>query len=100
MSDEKALEGFKRLAFGDIRDAVRLLFCEEINPRMLRSMDLFSISEVRRPKGGGMEIKFYDRLEALRMLGELEGAGTDADGFLEAIQAGAKALSGRDGDTP
>lgn len=66
MVNETAKEGFHRLAFGGIHDAVRLLFCEDVNPRTLKNMDLFAVSEIRRPKNGGMEIRFFDRIEALR----------------------------------
>ena len=61
MVNETAKEGFRRLAFGGIHDAVRLLFCEDVNPRTLKNMDLFAVSEIRRPKNGGMEIRFFDR---------------------------------------
>ena len=44
MVNETAKEGFRRLAFGGIHDAVRLLFCEEVNPRTLKNMDLFAVS--------------------------------------------------------
>ena len=98
MEKETAREGFRRLAFGSIHDAVRLLFCEEVNPRTLKSMDLFAVSEIRRPKNGGMEIRFFDRIEALRLLSELETSGTDADALLSAIESGAAALG--DGDKP
>ena len=63
MVNETAKEGFRRLAFGGIHDAVRLLFCEDVNPRTLKNMDLFAVSEIRRPKNGGMEIRFFDRIE-------------------------------------
>lgn len=76
MVNETAKEGFRRLAFGGIHDAVRLLFCEDVNPRTLKNMDLFAVSEIRRPKNGGMEIRFFDRIEALRLLSELETSGT------------------------
>lgn len=100
MHEETAKEGFRRLAFGSIRDAVRLLFCEEVNPRVLRNMDLFSVSEIRRPKGGGMEIKFFDRMEALRLLSELENAEGGTDGILQAIERGAAALDKQVGGEP
>ena len=58
MVNETAKEGFRRLAFGGIHDAVRLLFCEDVNPRTLKNMDLFAVSEIRRPKNGGMEPPF------------------------------------------
>lgn len=84
MVNETAKEGFRRLAFGGIHDAVRLLFCEDVNPR--------------RPKNGGMEIRFFDRIEALRLLSELETSGTGAQALLSAIESGAAAL--KDGDKP
>lgn len=96
MQEQTALEGFRQLAFGDIRDAVKLLFCEKLNSRTLRNMNLFAVSEIRRPKGGGMEIRFFDRIEALRLLSELESADSGADGLLRAIEAGAAALGEKD----
>lgn len=98
MQEQTALEGFRQLAFGDIRDAVKLLFCDELNTRALRKMNLFAVSEIRRPKGGGMEIRFFDRLEALRLLSELESADGGADGLLRAIEAGAAALGEREAE--
>ena len=92
MVNETAKEGFHRLAFGGIHDAVRLLFCEEVNPRTLKNMDLFAVSEIRRPKNGGMEIRFFDRIEALRLLSELEASGSGAQALLSAIESGAAAL--------
>lgn len=92
MVNETAKEGFRRLAFGGIHDAVRLLFCEDVNPRTLKNMDLFAVSEIRRPKNGGMEIRFFDRIEALRLLSELETSGTGAQALLSAIESGAAAL--------
>lgn len=68
-------EGFRRLAFGDIQDAVKLLFETEENIlSSLPSLDLFNISEIKRQKGGGMEIKFFDRIKALEKLREITGA--------------------------
>ncbi len=86
------LTGYQRIAFGDVSDPVRLLFCEEVAPRTLRNMDLFCVSEIKRPKGGGMEIKFFDRIRALqcmRELGEEEGSPCE---FYRALEAGAQAL--------
>ena len=33
-------------------------------------MDLYSVSEIKRPKDGSMEIKFFDPLKALEKLYE------------------------------
>ncbi len=87
-----AAVGYQRLAFGSIADAVSLLYMESPSPDTLRKMDLFSVSEIKRPKDGSMEIKFFDRMKALEKLSE----GVDGDGavsFYEAINRSARALS-------
>lgn len=87
-----AAVGYQRLAFGSIADAVSLLYMENPTPDTLRKMDLFSVSEIKRPKDGSMEIKFFDRMKALEKLSD----GTDGDGamsFYEAICRSAQALS-------
>lgn len=83
--------GYQRLAFGSIADAVSLLYMESPTPDMLRKMDLFSVSEIKRPKDGSMEIKFFDRMKALEKLSEGED-GDGAMGFYEAICRSAKEL--------
>lgn len=89
---EAVRRGYERIAFGDVRDPVRLLFCDELNARSLKSMDLFSISEIKRPKGGGMEIKFFDRIQALRCMQELDSREERDFGFYRALEQGAQAL--------
>ena len=88
---EKILQGYERLAFGSAADAVRLLFVEDVSRQMLRGMDLFTVAEIRRPKGGGMEIKFFDRLRALQCM-EAMGEENSPAGFYEALQAAAESL--------
>lgn len=83
--------GYETLAFGGIEDAVRLLFAEELKPEELEVLDLYNVAEIRRPKGGGMEIKFFDRLKALECLERLEAETGRADLF-EALEAGARAM--------
>lgn len=63
--------GYSRLAFGCIADAVSLLFDEEITKENIEKMDLFNVSEIKRQKGGALEIKFFDRLKALEKLEEI-----------------------------
>jgi len=67
-----ALLGYERLAFGSIADCVQLLYKENPTLQELESMDLFLISEIKRPKDGAMEIKFFDRLKALEKLCEAQ----------------------------
>ena len=90
-------EGFERLAFGDVTDAVRLLFAEEINPRTLKKMDLFNVAEIKRMKGGGMEIKFADRLKALQCLEQLQPESDSGNALYQALEASASMLREEDG---
>lgn len=84
--------GLERLAFGNICDAVKLIRDEgEIN---IASLDLFNVSEIKKVKGGGVEIKFFDRLEALEKLLQIEenfGRSATAESFFSALGASAKA---------
>lgn len=89
-SQDKLRQGFERLAFGSVTDAVRLLF-EEGTTSSLEGMDLFNVSEIKRLKGGGMEIKFADRLKALQCLEQLEHDG-DGTAFYQALEASAACL--------
>lgn len=91
--------GYQRLAFGNIADAISLLFMENPSPEKLKTMDLFSVSEIKRPKDGAMEIKFFDRLKALEKL-EIMSSGKENQitPFYEALKMGADVLSKDDID--
>lgn len=83
------------LAYGKITDAVSLLFLsdEEILER-LPKMKLINVSEIKRPKGGGMEIKFFDRIKAFDKLCSLEeGGSSEALGFYDALEKSANSIS-------
>lgn len=92
---EEIRDGLRRLAFGEIQDAVRLLFEQESEIlEKLPEYNLFNISEIKRPRGGGMEIKFFDRIKALEKLGEAEGdSHFEPLGFYRALEESAKNLS-------
>lgn len=82
-------DGLRRLAFGEIQDAVSLLFeSDEGIIEKLPELDLFNISEIKRVKGGGMEIKFFDRLKALDKLGQVISTSdkSQARSFYEALE--------------
>lgn len=90
--------GLERLSFGSVSDAVRLLYEKEVTPEMLENMDLFQVSEIKRGVNGGIEMKFFNRLQALEKLSCLEeqsdSSSTSAP-FYEALEKGAKALYGK-----
>lgn len=87
--------GLKRLAFGNCTDAIYLIFADELPPPdVISKLDLFNVSEIKRVKGGGVEIKFSDRLKALEKLYEMENSFSERDKADDLI----KALSDSVGD--
>lgn len=80
--------GLKRLAFGSCSDAVYLVFADELPPPgVIENLDLFNVSEIKRVKGGGVEVKLFDRLKALEKLFELENAFSDRDKAASLVNA-------------
>ena len=81
-------DGLLKLATGDISDAVSLLYLsdEEVLEKLGR-LNLFNVSEIKRPKGGGLEIKFFDRIKAFERLGSIESeANAEGLGFYQALE--------------
>ena len=88
--------GYFMLAFGCVSDAVKLLFSDDIDIEKIEEMDLFNISEIKRKKGGDIEIKFFDRLKAMEHLEEMCEPTTSGEVSLyTAIEKGAAALKGK-----
>lgn len=92
-------EGYRRLAFGSVADAVKLILSDEPpDGSEIEKLDLTMVSDIKCPKSGGIEVKFFDRLKALDRLCELSNAasaGENSD-FLSALDRSARALRGDD----
>ncbi len=89
--------GLKRLAFGSVADCLKLILADGVESFDTENMDFFNIAEIKKPKGGGLEIKFFDRLKALEKLTSIS-ENNDEDSsmpFYEAIRKSAKALDGK-----
>ena len=88
-------KGLRRLAFGSVTDALKLMLSEEnLTAEEIEKLDLFNVSDIKRPKGGGLEIKFFDRLKALERLEKLGSREEDTQSsFVQALSEGAKLLS-------
>lgn len=89
-SETEASAGLRRLAFGRINDALELLKDDQSGVSAER-LDLFNVAEIKKVKGGGVEIKFFDRLEALERLAEIESRASEtsaADSFFNALGRG------------
>lgn len=88
---EQIEQGLLDIALGSVSDAISLLFMteEEIIER-LPKLKLINVSEIKRPKGGGMEIKFFDRIKALERLGMDKISDSDSSlSFYEALEKSA-----------
>jgi len=82
------ISGYRRLAFGSSCDALKL-FLDGTLPEdgSLDSVDLFNVAEIKKPKDGALEIKFFDRLKALEHLEALSGALSGNDSALPLYEA-------------
>lgn len=85
---EKVENGLKKLAFGNVSDAVSLLFLSDEEALLkLPKLNLFNVSEIKKPRGGGMEIKFFDRIKACERLREYAtDSSSDSLGFYQALE--------------
>lgn len=91
--DEQTLcyvkSGLSRLAFGSVNDAAALIFEEQVSYDKIMKADLFNVSEIKKIKGGGVEMKFFDRQKALEKLVELDPQlkeVSDAEVFMQQIR--------------
>ncbi|WP_099204677.1 hypothetical protein [Scatolibacter rhodanostii] len=92
---EKVLDGYEKLAFGDVSDPIRLLFQEKVTSAALRRMNLFNIAQIKK-KDSEVDIKFFDRIKALQCMQELERGESGASDFLTAVQQAAETMQDDD----
>ncbi|MBQ7522153.1 MAG: terminase small subunit [Clostridia bacterium] len=88
-----AITGYRQLAFGSIADCIKLIYDMDNLPS-LDMMNLFMISEIKKPKDGSMEIKFFDRIKALEKLTEIEQLSEESSiPFYKALEKSADIFS-------
>ncbi|MCR5485058.1 MAG: terminase small subunit [Clostridiales bacterium] len=95
VSFDEICAGYRRLAFGSCADALKLLLTE-ITDDEIERLDIFNVSEIKRPKDGALEIKFFDRLKALQCLEEISRISLSSDeplSFYQALEKSAEAAS-------
>ena len=91
-----ARAGLERLALAGADGAATLL---KEDGELDEAADLYGVSEIKRPKGGGLEIRFFDRLKALSLLAELDGENPESTGsLLDALSRSARELEDGDED--
>ena len=89
---KRVLLGYERLAFGSTTDAFRLLMSE--TPLDVNTLDLYNVSEIKKPKDQAMEIKFFDRLKALEYLADASSDTGQAASLYEALNRCADHIGG------
>lgn len=67
-SQKPLLEEIQKLAQSSVNDAVRLAFLDKDQIDQLQSLDLSAVTEFKRSTNGTVELKFVDRLAALKWL--------------------------------
>ena len=86
----------RRIAFGSANDAAELVLSEE--NQNVRGADMFCVRELKKVKGGGVELKTESRIDAIKLLYEIECAEQGrrrSDSFLSALK-GASCKDGED----
>lgn len=91
--------GLERLAFGNSNDAEYLVFSEELpSPSQISGLDLFNVSEIKRVKGGGVDVKLFDRQKALEKMFDYANSSNSENSAVSFINAlrGSDNLEGED----
>ena len=85
-----ALAKLQKIALGANNDAIKLAFMDAPDADALAQLDLSAISEIRKTKDG-FDMKFFNRLEALKILLTYEqtALSSDADSLLETLNQSA-----------
>lgn len=88
------VSGLNRLAFASSADSLKLaLFDREFLLEHVDELDLFHIAEIKIPKEGSIEIKFFDRFKAFDKLLDIarfSESNNDAAEFFTALERSAK----------
>jgi hypothetical protein len=77
-----------------VTDALRLLWTDAPpDDAALERMDLFNVADIKRLKGGGLELKFFDRAKALEQLARMTPAENQETAAFFAALGGAAQLA-------
>lgn len=90
MNRKAILKEVDRLAQGRINDAVRLAYLDESELDEIGDLELSAVTEFRRCSNGTVELKFVDRLAALKWLLEQSESGEKGQALYEALEKGAQ----------
>ena len=85
---KRVLQQIVDLARSCINDAVRLAFMGEDEVELIKELDLSAVKEIKRGSNGSIELKFIDRVEALKWLAE-QMESPQADRLYQALEKSA-----------
>ena len=89
--ESSATAALRRLVFSNPSEAVLAISDEE---SVCENKDFFSVSEIKKQKGGGAEIKFLNKLDAIKLLYEIEENERKSKGAENFFSALSKGVSG------
>lgn len=95
---EEVLQRVEELSRCRLNDSIRLAFLTGEELDVLDRLDLSPITEFKRNKDGGVEMKFVDRLSALQWLAAQLQAKPQADELRQALAAGGRGAWGSGGE--
>ena len=102
-----ALKKIYELAFGQSRDAIKLLYLSDEDIEALEGLDLRQVASMHRAANGGIEVKLVDKPRLIQMLleatageqgGKNAGEGDGGRSFIEALNRAAESLRADDGE--
>ena len=81
-----------KIALSDGTDALKLLGGKSLSEDELKKLNIFDVAQIKIGDKGGGEIRFVDRLEAIKMLEreETKGGADIGMSFVEALKEAAK----------
>ena len=85
---DEILKEVKRLAKGRVNDAVRLAYLGEDELQEISKLELSAVTEFKRSSNGTVELKFVDRLSALKWLLEQAEGDPRAERLYAALERG------------
>lgn len=86
--EKEVIAVLRRIAFNSQQDSIKLLFLDEEQAKQeIEKLDLFCVSEIKRPKDNTLEIKFIDRYKALEKLLEISALDSTGDTFQSLYKA-------------
>ena len=92
--EESVIVGLTRLAFGEVNALCEVILSDDASAHDLKRLNLFNVSEIKKVKGGGVEVKLFDRQKALEKLLEIyekSRSELTAEQFLSGLDEAAKA---------